>query len=123
MAGQCFGEVGAGLGPFEGRAPSSAGPFAAPSACEGDPDGERRSQGVAPSSEYFGNKVLRAEAPPAALPFQRCKVSPDPCPAANAVLQRLSAEPPAGQSPPSARCPHCRGAEPRGRAGLPPPAA
>lgn len=45
----------------------------------------------------------------AALPFQHCKVSLRPCPAANAVLRQLSGEPPARQSPPLPAVP---GAEP-----------
>ena len=123
VAGQRFGEVFAGFGPFEGSAPFLAGLFAAPSACEADPDGERRSQGVVPSSEYFGSKMLRP----------RCAGS-----SAFAALQSLAQPLPgcrhrvagalgraAGQAEPPL-CPlspgqsRCRGAGSRGRDGLPP---
>lgn len=58
MAGQRCGEIVAGFGPSAEPAPFSAGPFTAPSACEGDLDRESRSQGVAPASEYAGSKML-----------------------------------------------------------------
>lgn len=123
MAGQRFGEVVAGFGPSGGRAPFSAGLFTAPSACEGDPDGERQSQGVALSSKYFSSEMLRP----------RCAGS-SAFSALQSLAQTLSGsrrrvaaalrEATGQAEPPSARCPRGRAGvrvqDPRGTAGSPP---